>query len=269
MKGLPLLRYREDNWETEMGAWFASERVVLRGRDLFSNFSSSTWMEYLYFVITGRENKTFCRLTETMWVLSTSYPEPRLWPNRIAAMAGTTRSTGVLGVSAGIAASEATIYGLKPIKGAYEFLHKASKEKASGRLLEEFVLSYLKEHKVVPGYGRPLAPADERIIPVVSAAKAAGYGDGEFLKLAFEIENILFSKKKMKMNIAAVNAAIAADAGLAAREYYLMASMAFSAGMFAAMVDAMDKEEGTFFPLKVSRVKSIGHAETRKWEARL
>lgn len=266
MKGLDLLEYREDNWETEMGAWFASERVVIRGRDLFTSFSSCTWMDYLYFVITGRENKTFCRLTETMWVLSTSYPEPRLWPNRIAALAGTTRSTGVLGVSAGIAASEATIYGLKPIKGAFEFLCQAIKHRATPESLENFVLGYLKEHKAVPGYGRPLAPADERITPVVSAAKKAGYADGEYLRLAFEVEDILFAKKKMKMNIAAVNAAISADAGLSAREYYLMASLAFSAGMFASMIDAMDKEEGSFFPLKVSRIKHIGCAETRKWE---
>lgn len=260
-----MLQYFEDNWETEMGAWFASERVVIRGRDLFSNFSSSSWMNYLFFVITGREDEKFCRLTETMWVLSTSYPEPRLWPNRIAALSGTTRSTGVLGISAGIAASEATIYGLKPIKGAYAFLKDAINHASAPDELEHFVLKFLAENKTIAGYGRPLAPVDERIIPVVSAAKKAGYGDGEFLKLAFSIEKILFSKKKMKMNIAAVNAAISADAGLTLREYYLMASMAFSAGMFASMIDTLDKQEGSFFPLKVSRINSIGDKEPRKW----
>lgn len=265
MNGLELLEYREDNWETEMGAWFASERVVVRGRDLFTSFSSSSWMNYLFFVITGRENEAFCRLTETMWVLSTSYPEPRLWPNRIAALAGTTRSTGVLGVAAGIAASEATIYGLKPIKGSYAFLKEAIGYRQSEQALEGFVLEYLRKYKTIPGYGRPLAPADERIVPVVSAAKKAGFGDGDFLKLAFEVEDILLSKKKMRMNIAAVNAAISADAGLSGREYYLMASMAFSAGMFASMVDTMDNPEGSFFPLKVSRVNCIGQTEPRTW----
>lgn len=265
MKGPELLAAFEDNWETEMGAWFASERVVVRGRDLFTSFASSSWMNYLFFVVTGREDEAFCRLTETMWVLSTSYPEPRLWPNRISALAGTTRSTGVLGISAGIAASEATIYGLKPIKGAYSFLNKAVDRNESPEELERFVLEYLAVNKTIPGYGRPLAPADERIVPVVAAARKAGYGDGMFLRLAFEIEKILFAKKKMKMNIAAINAAISADAGLTEREYYLMASMAFSAGMFASMIDTMDREEGCFFPLSVSRINYIGPSGSRKW----
>ena len=41
----------------------------------------------------------------------TSYPDARLWNNRVAALAGTARSTGTLGIAAALAVSEAKIYG--------------------------------------------------------------------------------------------------------------------------------------------------------------
>jgi len=266
VKGPELLEFFEDNWETEMGAWFPSERVVIRGRDLFRDFSSSSWLNYLYFVITGKENEAFCHFVETMWIVTSSYPEPRIWPNRIAALAGTTRSTCALGVSAGLAACEATIYGLKPNIGAIAFLKKAIEYAGTTEQLQTFVLDYLASHRVIPGYGRPLARVDERISPAVSLAKQSGFGDGEFLKLAFSIEDILFSKKKMRMNIGAVTAAIAADVGMSQNEYYQITILGYSGGMFASMIDAMTKPQGSFFPLKVSRTKFIGQQEPRKWE---
>lgn len=266
MKGPEYLEYCEDNWETEMGAWFPSERVVIRGKDLFRDFSSSSWLNYLYFVITGKENEPLCRFIETMWILTSSYPEPRLWPNRIAALAGTVRSTGALSVSAGLAACEATIYGLKPNIGAIAFLKKAIEHSGSASQLQTFVLDYLSTYRVIPGYGRPLARVDERISPAISVAKRSGFGDGKFLKLAFAIEDILFSKKKMRMNIGAVTAAVAADVGMSQDEYYRITILGYSGGMFASMVDAMKKAEGSFFPLKVSRINSIGQHQPRKWE---
>ena len=42
-----------------------------------------------------------------LWV-NTSYPDARIWNNRVAALAGSARSTGNLGVSAALAVSEAS-----------------------------------------------------------------------------------------------------------------------------------------------------------------
>ena len=36
LKGPDLLNHFEDNWQTEMGALFIGERVVLRGKDVFA-----------------------------------------------------------------------------------------------------------------------------------------------------------------------------------------------------------------------------------------
>ena len=107
----------EDNWQTSMGGWFPGETVVLRGKDVFKDLNNSSWMEYLLFASTGKESPKIARLMEGMWVICSSFPDPRIWNNRVSALAGTARSTGALAAAASVAVTEATIYGLKPIKG--------------------------------------------------------------------------------------------------------------------------------------------------------
>src|SRR5919106_230924 len=88
MRGPEQLFESEDHWVTSMGAWFPGERVVLRGKDLFHDLKDLSWMALLLFGITGRiPDERQVRLFEGIWALSTSFPEPRLWNNRVAALA--------------------------------------------------------------------------------------------------------------------------------------------------------------------------------------
>ena len=43
MRGPEKLIEKEDNWQTDLGASFAGERVVVRGKDLFSEFGDFSW----------------------------------------------------------------------------------------------------------------------------------------------------------------------------------------------------------------------------------
>ena len=265
MKGPELLAHYEDNWETEMGAWFPGERVVLRGKDVLEGASFDSWMEYLLFAATGKKSTELANLIQSIWVLSTSYPDPRLWNNRVATLAASSRSTGVLALSSGVSVSEATVYGLKPIKGVCDFFVRTKNRLDHGVLLDSVVFGELSKYKSVYGYGRPMVARDERIEPVISLAKRSGFGEGEYLRLAFDIENLLNEKYRMKMNIAAIYGALMLDAGLTITEAYYMACLSFSAGMIAPFVDALEKPEGAFFPLGVDRVKYVGASEIRAW----
>ena len=58
------------------------------------------WVELYAFGITGlRLSPPQVKVLNALFVL-TSYPDPRLWNNRVAALAGSARSTGALGVAA-------------------------------------------------------------------------------------------------------------------------------------------------------------------------
>lgn len=265
LTGPERLKAYEDNWQTDMGAWFPGERVVLRGKDVFTELNEYSWMEYIVYAITGKSNPKLATIIEGLSLLSTSYPDPRLWNNRIAALAGTARSTGALALSAGIAASEASIYGLRPIKGALDFLYRASDKKKDGTSIEAIVKEELRINRCISGYGRPLVNADERIAPALHFLKSIEADRGEFLKLAFEIEDFLKSTRyKYRMNIAALNAATVADIGMTPDEYYYTSTLAFIGGILPCHLDTQSKPEGMFYPLPVGRIKSTSTSE-RIW----
>jgi hypothetical protein len=256
----------EDNWQTSMGGWFAGEKIILRGKNVFTELNNKSWMEYLLFAATGRESAKIAKLLEGMWVICTSFPDPRIWNNRVSALAGTARSTGALAASASLAVTEATIYGLKPIKGATDFFYRAHNRIAQGELLEEIVDRELKEYRAVYGYGRPLINRDERIEPMMKFARSIGCAEGEFIELAFSIEaHFQQTRLKYSMNIAAVCAALLADEGLKPEEFYHMATLAFTAGAMPCFVDADTKEEGSFLPLRTTAICYVGGNSSRSW----
>lgn len=266
MKGPAALFEHEDNWVTRMGMVFAGERVVFRGKDLFSELRDIRWMELFLFGITGRrftENQV--RLFETIWTLGTSYPDPKIWNNRIASLAGTARSTCALGIGAAISISEATIYGRRPDVRAIDFLFRARRMLESGMVLPEIISTELKKFRVIAGYGRPMINADERIRPVREVADSLGFGDGFYLGLIFRIEEaILDMRYRYKLNAAALGAALAADQGLSTTEYYLYLNPSFIAGMMPCYIEASEKEEGTFMPMPCHRLTYLGR-NNRNW----
>lgn len=262
----PLLAH-EDNWETEMGASFLGERVVVRGKDLFQDLKEFSWLKLLLFMVTGREfEDRQLKLLDKIWGLTVSYPDPRIWCNRVAALAGTARSTGSLGVSAGSAVSEAKIYGGQANVAAIDFILECNKRVKQGESLEEVVKNELKVNRAIYGYGRPVASGDERIRPIQNVMKETGYEKGEHVSLAYDIEKFLMSGRwRMQMNITGLSAAIGADMGLSVKEYYLWQLNGFSAGILACYTDASSKSEGALFPLRCDRISYSGN-KYRAWE---
>jgi hypothetical protein len=250
-----------------MGLVFAGERVVFRGKDLFNELRDVRWMELFLLGITGRRfNDRQIRLFETIWSLGTSYPDPRIWNNRVASLAGTARSTANLGISAAVAVSEASIYGRRPDVRAIDFLLRTQKKRAAGHDLWQLLLAELERTRGIPGYGRPLVNRDERIQPVYRIAQELGFGDGPHLNLIFEIEDLLLANRyRIRMNAAALGAALAADQGLSVREYYMYLIPSFLGGMFPCYIESASREEGIFLPISCDQLAYEGR-EPRAWE---
>src|SRR3569833_2523796 len=100
MKGPVDLLENAGCWRTKMGAFFQGKRVVNRGKDLFTELGHLSWMQLFLYGITGRIfSEAQCNLFEGIWVLCTSYPDPRLWNNRIAVLAGSACFSGCFGFS--------------------------------------------------------------------------------------------------------------------------------------------------------------------------
>ncbi|MDQ7076172.1 MAG: citrate/2-methylcitrate synthase [Gammaproteobacteria bacterium] len=260
----------EKLWKTQMGGWFGAEqRVVYRGKDLFHELQDHSWIELLLLGITGREfSKQQIELFNALWVISTSYPDPRLWNNRVAALAGTARSTASLAISASNAVSEAVVYGWKAELRCMDFLQRSMKKKKTGLSLEKIIQYELKKYKNISGYGRPIPIQDERIKPLLAKATALNLAGGDYLQLAFKIEAMLLKKHSRNfMNIAAIIASLLTDQGLTTKEGYYFMGLGFSAGIYPCFIEASEKPEGHFFPIRCERIEYRG-VKQRQWSDR-
>ena len=240
---MSVLNEFEENWKTSMGGGLIGDKVFLRGKNLLEELRTYSWFELLLFGITGRNfSKAQLSLFEAIWVISTSYPDPRIWNNRVSTLAGTTRSTGSLAIAGAIAVSEAEIYGQLPMVRVIDFLKRAKKKIDEGKNLKAIVTEEINKNKKIYGFGRPVATGDERIKPLLDSAKEFGFSNGYFVKLIFEIEKILLEKSpKLRMNVAALDAALCADQGFSVREFYYFMALCFSAGFVFCGLDAQDK----------------------------
>jgi hypothetical protein len=250
---------------TNAGAFFPGERVVFRGEDLFTSLKDFDWLELYLFGITGRRyTPQQMRVLHVLWTHN-SYPDARLWNNRVAALAGTTRSTGALGISAALAVSEAKIYGGASQIRCSEFLTRAKKMVDEGANLEELVRTEIKEKRGIGGFGRPIVSTDERIDPIMAIVREQGLENGPYLMLAFEVEKILLAGRwRWRMNSVGLTAALSADFGMNPREYYLGAVPVFLAGMPPCYLDAAEKTEGQLFPLPC-RILTYEGVPRRRW----
>jgi hypothetical protein len=266
MNGPQLLEQHVGRLITSAGAFFPGERAVFRGHDLHASLKDMDWLELYLFGITGRRfSQQQIGVVQTLWCY-TSYPDARLWNNRVAALAGTARSTGSLGIAAALAVSEAQIYGRGVDMRASEFLTRARIQVDAGADLATLVRAELKQQRGIGGYGRPIVSGDERVAPMMALVREQGLDSGPHLKLAFEVEKILLTGRwRMRMNYAALAAALCADFGMSPREYYFASMMAFLAGMPPCYLDAADKPEGLLFPLPC-RMMSYEGVARRRWK---
>jgi hypothetical protein len=268
MSGPQTLKDSQGAWKSTMGKAFVGTRVVFRGHDLHFDLKNLDWMALYVFGITGRRlTSAQTKLLHAIWVY-TSYPDPRIWNNRVAALAGTTRSTGNLAMSAGMAVSEASIYGRGIDVRAADFLIRTRKELDQGQALSACVRQELDRYRGIAGYGRPISAADERIAPMMELAQSLGLAQGAHLQLAFEIERYLLQGRwRWRMNYGSLAAALVVDLGFSAEEYYGFGFPYFLAGMQPCFIEASQQPAGTLFPLACEQIHYEG-ADKRPWPAR-
>lgn len=266
-------------WRTSAGNWFPGERIVLNGVDVLASMTGKSWMDVILLAITGKipERQT-AEFLDAVLALSGSIPDPRLWNNRIATLAGTTRSTPALGMSAGMAASDAIIFGFQPMMGAHQLLNEVAVQLDAGFPLDTIIRERLArdqssrpgagKHRslaLFPGYGRPVATGDERVPAIMKLVHQYGHAQGRIVTLAFHIESGLQQcGLPLRLNTGGLIAAICADQGMSALQLYYYVSHCFYVSLAACNADALQHDIGSFFPLRCSQIEYQGVAE-RKW----
>ncbi|HAG94856.1 MAG: hypothetical protein CMK83_24185 [Pseudomonadales bacterium] len=250
--------------EGALGKAFLAERVVMRGQDLHHELGKKDWLSVFMYAITGKEfTENQIRYLNFMWV-ATSYPDAAIWPNQVTALAATARSTPSLSLVAGLAVSEARLYGRKPDRRAMDFFYRAAKKIDEGEALEQVIEAEVAQRKVVFGYGRPLVRLDERVAHTLNVISELGLDEGRYFKLALDVHRYLKKTRGLSLNIAAISASTMADMGLSTEEYQLFLTLVFVAGMVPCYLDAKRRKEGSFFPVTCDGIAYCGPPE-RVW----
>lgn len=268
MNGPEYLSKKAGRLNTRMGGFFPGSHVIFRGHDLHAELKDMGWLELYVFGICGRRfTAQQLRLMNALWTY-TSYPDARIWNNRVAALAGSTRSTGNLGLSAALAISEAHIYGRGNEVQAISFFISTQERLQAGGNIAECLRDEMKIHQRIAGYGRPLINADERIAPIMSLAESLGFHNGKNILLAFSVEQFLLdSGRNLRLNYGGVVSAFGADLGMSPEEFCLFMYPSFLAGMPPCFLEAKQGVEGSLFPLRCSDVVYEGDAP-RAWAPR-
>lgn len=266
MNGPRLLAAHTGVLRTRVGACWVGERAVFRGRDLHRDLGNADWLDLYTFGITGRRfTAAQIKLLHGVWVM-TSYPDTRIWNNRIAGLAGSARSTPVLGITAAMSISEAQVYGGGPGVRAIDFFLRARKAVEAGAHLRDVVVGEL-ESRYILGFGRPINSSDERLPWLTRLAEELGLGDGPHLRLARDVERILvedLGKRALRMNYAGMTAALGADMGLTPRQFHILRVPLFLGGMPPCWIEASEKPEGALFPTPCDGVAYEGLGK-RSW----
>ncbi|WP_338849383.1 hypothetical protein V8J88_10250 [Massilia sp. W12] len=252
---------------TKMGQAFPGERVVFRGFDLHVDLFDMSWLELNLFGITGKRF-TQAELKVLDYVLAcTSYPEPRIWNNRVATLAGTARTTSTQAMAAACAASEAQLFGLQIQHMCGDFLFRCLANKNAGGDLKTFLQDEIEKFKYIKGYGRPIAAMklDERIPAVFRKMQEVGISPGQYTNLAYEVEECLQSiSPGFKANYAIIASAIVMDLGLSVRELTCYMFIIFVAGMSPCYLEALERPEGATFAMKCDQIEYTGPG-LRSW----
>lgn len=266
MNGPEYLNSRHGCLHTSMGGFFPGKEVIFRGQRLHNELKEFSWLELYVFGICGRRfTPEQLQLMNALWTY-TSYPDARIWNNRVAALAGSARSTGNLGMAAALAVSEAHIYGRGNEMQAITFYLSAQKRLESGEALDTCLQDEMELHHRVAGYGRPLVNADERIAPIMNLASQLKLDQGKHIALAFAIEQHLLAKgRNLRLNYGGVVSAFGADLGMTPKEFYLFMFPSFLAGIPPCYQEASEEAAGGTLPLHCADITYNGPSP-RSWK---
>ena len=101
-----------DRITSKSGAWTIGGETSLYGYNIHQELiHKATWMQSMILSVTGRlYSKSECEFIESLFIV-TGYPDPRLWCNRVAALAGTSKCSSAASLAIGISSAEARVYG--------------------------------------------------------------------------------------------------------------------------------------------------------------
>jgi len=243
---------------SKKGGWTIGKIIKSHGYDLMNDLVGQySYMQIIALNATGRmPRRELADWLEAIHICL-SWPDPRVWCNRIGALGGSSGTSAVASTCAGVLAADSRSYGIQPLQAGMEFIQRARTDIQQGLSVTDFIDAEIKKHGGKPhimGYSRPIVKGDERIPAMEKVTKRLGFEVGPHLQLAYDIEKVLSDRFDEAMNINSYMSGFLSDQDYSPIEVYRLFSVLVFSGVTACHVDAADREQGTFAPLRASDI---------------
>jgi citrate synthase len=254
--------YQRGVIRTRIGGWKIGKGVTTYGYSLIDELvGNSSYFEVLILSITGKiPDPNLAKWTEAIYSCM-SFPDPRIWCNQIGALAGSMRTPPISGITAGIQASDSRMYGPGTANDTYAFLSSAMKQHDEGINVQGIVEGMSRRpgsKPIIPGYGRPLATGDERVVAMNKVTKQLGFEWDPYMLLAREIDHYMLTNYGESMNLATFIVAFLRDQQWSLEQIRQLTSIIVTAGVAACYSEAYDKPAETFLPLRCEDIDYRG-----------
>lgn len=256
---------RRGTIQAQKGGWVIGEAVHNQGFSMLDDLVGETsFFQVLVLNAVGRLPER--RLADWLeaFFICLSWPDHRVWCNQMGSLGGTMQTTPLAAVTAGILASDSTMYGTAPLKSAAEFIVEALTLSKGGLSVTEIIRQKQRRPGSRPtmvGFARPVASGDERVAALERVTEKLGFAPGEHLGLAYEIEQRLSELFGEGMHIGGYTAAFLSDQGLSPEEMYRVSSILVCSGVHACYAETAGQPPESFFPLRCSDIDYQGAAE--------
>ena len=244
------------------GGWIMGQGVFCQGYNLLEELAGEvSYFQFLVLNATGRlPDKAFADWLEAAYTCM-SWPDPRIWCNQVAALAGSMRTQVMAANAAGIQTAISRAYGPKTLIEGTLFIQNALARHRQGKSAREIVAEECAAQGGKPyimGFARPIAKGDERIVAMERISARLGLPVGEHLQLAYAMEKVLMAEYDEGMNLTGYMSAFLADQGFTPDEVGCICATLVASGLTACYADTAGRPPESFFPLRCDDIDYQG-----------
>ncbi len=251
-----------EDWQgkapSEIGMMTADQNILVHGKDMLNWLVHNIDLcQNLHFFIRKEIPSPQVTTVLKSIIMALNLPDIRVWPIGAVGLSGAAGTTCGAGLAAGILGFEGTVFGTFAIEGACQLLEEAQFALERGITLELFLDQWLKSGKIAFGFGRPVFSSDERIPVVLKIARENGLGNGEWLRLALEMEKILRARKGLIMNFGCLLSALLMEIGYTRAEILVLSNF-FPLINFLGVFHEYSKQRVPIFSLSCKDIEYSG-----------
>lgn len=251
------------------GGWRIGEAVYNHGYSMMDELIGNiSYFQLMLLNVTGKiPEARLANWLESSYICM-SWPDSRIWCNQIGALAGNAKTKPSSACVAGVLASDSILYGPGSLPACMKFISDAAKEHKLGLTIKEIVDKHAhwnisddgSKKPQIPGYARPIAKGDERVIAMKKESRKLGFPIAEHEKLSNDIANYLRKYYDEDINIGGYTVAFLVDQNIQSTDLYRFSVNRVSAGVQACYSEAADNPSGSFLPLKCNDIEYTGVA---------